>query len=194
MRAARFPQRARSARQWPKQGRPRSGAPAPISIPSFAIRSGRLKHEVRLKAGFLGAPHHGPQEDSFELTAVIGEVTMRLAEDRNDLWHLEPERAVLVGERGAVTLRLMFLAFGRVRPDLDALPGERSPVACAAHGAAHPEAALADPLHDRGTLAVVVRPARHRIGGREAFRAREAAARRRRWPGWSRRRRAGGGG
>ncbi|MFK4582469.1 hypothetical protein ABIF83_005946 [Bradyrhizobium ottawaense] len=54
---------------------------------------------------------------------------MRLAEDRNDLRHLEPELAVLVGERGAVALRLVLLAFGRVRPDLDTLPRERSAVA-----------------------------------------------------------------
>src|SRR6185369_2128872 len=102
---------------------------------------------------------------------VIGEVTMRLAEDGNDLRHLEPELAVLVGERGAMTLRLVLLPFGRVRPDLDALPGEWSPVAGAADGTAHPEAALADPVHDRRALAVVVRPTRHRLGRREAFSA-----------------------
>ena len=50
---------------------------------------------------------------------------MRLAEDGNDLRHLEPEYPVLVGERGAMTLRLVLLPFGRVRPDLDALPGQR---------------------------------------------------------------------
>src|SRR5664279_4013531 len=96
---------------------------------------------------------------------------MRLAEDGNDLRHLETERPVLVGERGAMTLRLVLLPFGRVRPDLDALPGKRSPVACAAYGATHPKATLADPIHDRRALAVVVGPARHRIGRREAFRA-----------------------
>src|SRR3954466_13297204 len=129
-------------------------------IPLIPIRSGRLKDEVRLEAGLLGAAHHRPQEDGFEFTAVIGEVTVRLAEDRNDLRHLEPELAVLVGERGAMTLRLVLLPLGRVRPDLDALPGKRRPVAGAEHGPAHPEAALADPLHDRRALAVVVRPAR----------------------------------
>src|SRR4051812_14783168 len=171
MRAVRFPQRTRSARRWPRQGRSRSGAPGPISAPSSPMRSGRLQDEVRLEAGFLCAPHYRPQEDGFEFTAVIGEVAMRLAEDGNDLRHFEPELAVLVGERGAMTLRLVLLAFDRVRPDLDALPGQGSPFAGAAHGAAHPEATLADPLHDRRALAVVVRPARHRLGRCEAVRA-----------------------
>src|SRR5688572_8739848 len=94
---------------------------------------------------------------------------MRLAEDGNDLRHLETERPVLVGERGAVTLRLVLLPLGRVRPDLDALPGERGSVACPAHGAAHPEATLADPFHDRRTLAVVVRSTRHRDRRCDAF-------------------------
>src|SRR3954468_11242352 len=125
MRAARFPQRAQSARRWPRQGRPRSGAPVPIAAPSSPMRSGRLKDEVRLEAGFLCAPHHRSQENGFEFTAVIGEVAMRLAEDGNDLRHLEPELAVLVGERGAMALRLVLLAFGGVRPDLDALTCQR---------------------------------------------------------------------
>src|SRR5882672_10752666 len=97
---------------------------------------------------------------------------MRLAEDGNDLRHIETERPVLVGERGSMTLRFVLLPFGRVRPNLDALPGKRSPVACAAYGATHPEATLADPIHDRCTLAVVVRPARHGIGRSETLRAR----------------------
>src|SRR5262245_66683381 len=96
---------------------------------------------------------------------------MGLAKDGNNLRHLETERPVLVGERGSMTLRLMLLPFGRVRPDLDALPGKRSPVACAAYGATHPEATLADPIHDRRALAVVVGPARHRRGRCEALRA-----------------------
>src|ERR1700759_5631765 len=109
-------------------------------IPVFPALSGRLKHEMRFQAGLLGALHHRTKEDGFELTAVIGEVTMGLTEDRNDLRHLETERAVLVGERGAVTLRFVFLPFDRVGPDLDTLSGERRPVACAAHGPRHPEA------------------------------------------------------
>src|SRR5258707_9549419 len=95
---------------------------------------------------------------------------MRLAKDGNNLRHLKTERPVLVGERGSMTLRLMLLSFGRVRPNLDALPGERSPVACAAYGASHPEATLADPIHGRRALAVVVGPARHRRGRCDAFR------------------------
>src|SRR5262249_22520679 len=104
-------------------------------IPLFPTQSDRLKNEVRLQAGLLCALHHGAQENGFEFAAVIGEMAMRLAEEGNDLRHLQTELAVLVGERGPVTLRLVLLPFGRVRPNLDALPGERSPVACAAHGA-----------------------------------------------------------
>src|SRR3954464_13902861 len=141
-------------------------------IPQFPTRSGRLKDEVRLQALVSCAPHHRAEKHSLELTAIIGEVTKRLAEDRNDLGHLETELAVLVGERGPVTLRLVLLPFGRVRPYLDALSGERSPVAGPAYGATHPEAALADPIHDRRALAVVVGTARHRIGRCESCRAR----------------------
>src|SRR5262249_17165517 len=96
---------------------------------------------------------------------------MRLAKDGNNLRHLETEPPVLVGERGSMTLRLVLLSFGRVRPNLDALPGERSPVACTAYGATHPEPTLADPIYDRRALAVVVGPARHRRGRCDALRA-----------------------
>src|SRR3954454_399221 len=130
-------------------------------IPMLA-RSGWLQDEMRFQAGFLGALHHRPQEHGFEFTAVIGEVAMRLAKDRDDLRHLETEHAVLVGERRAMALRFMLLTFDRMRPDVDALPGQRRAVAGAAHGAGHPEAALADPLHDLRTLGVVVGSARHR--------------------------------
>src|SRR4051794_33032402 len=132
--------------------------------------SGRLKDEVRLQAGFFRAPHHGTQKDCFEFTAVVGEVTMRLAEDGNNLRHLETELAVLISERGSMTLRLVLLPLGRVRPNLDALAGKWSPIACAAYGARHPEATFADPIHDRGALAVIVRPAGHRIGRCKALR------------------------
>src|SRR6476620_678239 len=141
-------------------------------IPWFPNRSGRLKDEVRLEAGLFCAPHHGTEKDSLEFTAVIREVTMRLAKDGNNLWHLETEHPVLVGERGSMTLRFVLLPFGRVRPNLDALVGQRSPVTCAAHGPTHPEATLADPIHGRRALAIVVGPARHRRRGCEALRAR----------------------
>src|SRR5215211_3099273 len=118
---------------------------------------------MRLQALILGATHHRTEKDGLEFTAVVGEMTMRLAEDRDNLRHLETELAVRVGERSAMTLRLMLLPIGRVRPNLDALPAQRSAVAGAAHGAAHPEAAaVAYPSHDCCALAVVVRSARHR--------------------------------
>src|SRR3954453_4372417 len=132
--------------------------------------SGRLQDEVRVQAGLFCAPHHRTQKDGFEFTAVVGEVTMRLAEDGNNLRHLETELAVLISERGSMTLRLVLLPFGRVRPNLDALAGKWSPIACAAYGARHREATFADPIHDRGALAVVVRPAGHRIGRCKALR------------------------
>src|SRR3954464_7185803 len=140
-------------------------------IPQFPTRSGRLKDEVRLQALVSCAPHHRAEKHSLELTAIIGEVTKRLAEDRNDLGHLETELAVLVGERGPVTLRLVLLPFGRGRPDLAALLGERSSVAGPAPRAAHPDPALADPIDDRRALLVVVGSTRHRRGRREACRA-----------------------
>src|SRR4051794_1790683 len=151
---------------------PEGSSPAMTTRCVHPTRSDRRKDEVRLQAGLLCAPHHRTQEHGFEFAAVVSEVAVRLAEDRDDLRHLETERAVLVGERGAMTLRLVLLAFGGVRPDLDALPGERRPVAGAAHGPAHPEAALADPLHDRRALAVIIGSACHRIRRREAVRAR----------------------
>ena len=97
---------------------------------------------------------------------------MRLAEDRNDLRHLQTERPVLVGERRAVTLRFVLLPFGRVRPYLDALSREWRPVARAAHSARHPETTLADPLHGWRALEVIVRAARHRGRRRKVVRAR----------------------
>src|SRR3954451_21158296 len=125
---------------------------------------------MRLQALILCAPHHRTEKDGFEFTAVVGEMAMRLAEDRNDLRHLETEPAVLVGERRAMALRLVFLPFRRVRPNLNALAAERCAVAGAPHGAAHPEPAFADPIDDCRALAVIVRPARHRSGRCDALR------------------------
>src|SRR3954469_13897021 len=171
MRAAGSPPRPRSVRTRLLQRKPRPGSSGPISIPSVATRSDRLEDEVRLQAGLLGAPHYRPQKDRFEFATVIGEVTMRLAEDGNDLRHLKPKRSILVGERSAMALGFVFLPFGRVRPNLDALPSKESPVACASDGATHPEATLADSIHDRRARAIVVGPALHRIGRGQAFRA-----------------------
>src|SRR6266481_5127760 len=134
----------------------RAASPAMTTRCVHPVRSGRRKHEVRLQAGLFRAPHHGTQKDGFEFTAVIGEVTMRLAKDGNNLRYLKTERPVLVGDRGPMTTLVFLPAFGRVRPNLDALPGERSPVARAANGACHHEAPFADPLHNRRALVVVV--------------------------------------
>src|SRR5262245_35068143 len=98
-------------------------------------------------------------------------MTMRLAKGRNDLRHLETEHPVLVSERGPMAMRVSLVPFGRVRPDLDALPRKRGSVTCAAHRARHPEAPTADPLHDRRAAKVVVGAASHRRGRCEALRA-----------------------
>src|SRR5262245_48220482 len=89
-------------------------------------------------------------------------MTVCLAEGRDDLRHLEAEGPVRVGERGSMALRVRLVSLGGMRPDLDALAREGRPVAGAAHGTAHPEAAAADPLHDRCTWPIVVGAARHR--------------------------------
>src|SRR4029079_11794066 len=90
-------------------------------IPLFPTRSGRLKDEVPLEALVFCGPHYRAQKNGFELTAIIGEMAVRLPEQRNDLRHLKTELAVLVGQRRTMTLRLVLLPFGGVRPDLDAL-------------------------------------------------------------------------
>ena len=90
---------------------------------------------MRLQALIFCAPHHRPEKDGFEFTAVVGEVAMWLAKDRNDLRHFEAELPVLIGERSAMTLGLMLLPFRRMRPNLDALTAQRSAVAGSAHGA-----------------------------------------------------------
>src|SRR5262245_52953001 len=99
MRAAGSPLRRRSARQRRLQGQPRSGSPAPISWPLLSTRSDRLKDEVGLEAGILCASHYGTQKHGFEFTTIVGEVTMRLAKDGDDLRHLETERPLRVSER-----------------------------------------------------------------------------------------------
>ncbi len=86
---------------------------------------------------------------------------MRLAKGGDDLRHLKTEHPVRVRERGPMTLRVSLVPFGRVRPDLDALTRKRDPIACAAYGPTHPEAAATDPIHDRRAKAVVVGPAPH---------------------------------
>ena len=125
---------------------------------------------MRLQAGIFGARHYGTQKDGFEVATVIGEVTMRLAKGGDDLRHLKTEHPVRVSERGPVTVRVSLVPFGGMRPDLDTLPRKRGPIARAASGARHPEAAATDPIHARRAREVVVGPALHRAGRREALR------------------------
>ena len=60
---------------------------------------------------------------------------MGLAEGRHDLRHLEPKRAVFVGEGGAVAVQVTLMTLGRVGPDLDALARKGRTVRRAGDGA-----------------------------------------------------------
>jgi len=125
---------------------------------------------MRFQAGVFRAPHDGSQEDGLEVAAVIGKMAMGLSERRNDLRHFQAKSAFCVRQRRPVALRIALVALGRVGPDLDALAGKRRPVAGAADGAAHPEAAAADPLHDCGAGAIIVGTAPHCTRWLQAFR------------------------
>src|SRR5699024_4039159 len=105
------------------------------------------------------------------ILVVIGEMTTRLPERRDDLRHLEPKCSLRVRQRSPVALRVAFRAFGRVRPNLDALACKRCTVARATHGASHPETTATDPSHDRRAGAVIIGPAPHGGGRRKSLRA-----------------------
>ena len=127
----------------------------------------RTKCASRLVSLTLGIT--GRRNTVLRFTAVIGEMTMRLAEHGNDLRHLETELPFASVRVAPYFLRVVLLPFGGVRPDLDALPRERCPVAGSANGARHPKTTPADPIDDGRALAVVVGAAGHRIGRCEAF-------------------------
>src|SRR6056297_306814 len=92
-------------------------------MPVTRRRSGGLQDEMRLEAGVARAWHHGAEEHRLEVAAVIGEMAVGLAEGGHDLRHFEPEHAVFIGERRAVAVRIAFVPFGGMGPDLDALTG-----------------------------------------------------------------------
>ncbi len=59
----------------------------------------------------LRARHDRPEEDGPEraaLSAVVGEVAVRLAEGRDDLRHLQPERAGVRARQRRAWLRASF--------------------------------------------------------------------------------------
>ena len=158
----------------------------------------RLLARHDLEAAIAVRPHHvedvtrwaGAARAGMLLEADMAGTPVRLAEDRDDLRHLQPERAVRVGQRGTVAVRVLLVALGRVRPDLDAHAGERGAVARTPHAARHPEAAAANALDEWRAGPVVVGAAAHGRGRCEALRARrpEEAG------GAGRQRRSGGGG
>ncbi|KKL79792.1 hypothetical protein LCGC14_2011260 [marine sediment metagenome] len=79
---------------------------------------------MRLEAAIPGACHHRPQENGFELCAVMGEMAMGLPEGRHDLRHLEAEYTVGIGQGRAMALGVALMPFGCMGPDLDALIGK----------------------------------------------------------------------
>lgn len=86
---------------------------------------------------------------------------MRLTKSRNDLRHLEPKVARCVGQRGPMTMRITFMSFGGVRPNLNALPRKWCAIAGTTHSARHPKTATANAIHDRGARQIIVGPAPH---------------------------------
>ena len=65
-----------------------------------------------LQARVFRARHDRTEKDRFELAAVVGEVTVRLAKCRDNLWHLEPEYPIFVCEGRAMALRISLMALG----------------------------------------------------------------------------------
>ena len=116
---------------------------------------------MRLKCFILGAWHYRAKEDRLEVTAVIGEMAMWLAEGRDDLWHFQAEDAFVVRQCGAVALRITLITFGGVRPNLNPHVFEQSAVCRSAHRARHPKPTAANAFHDRGTGQVIVCPSPH---------------------------------
>ena len=117
---------------------------------------------MRFKA-FIPRPFYDrPQEKSFIVAAVIGQVAVRLAEGRNDLRHFQPENSVFIRQRRPVARPVAFIALGRVRPYLNALAGKRLAVPRLTYGALNPKPAAADPLYDGRVRLVVIRPATHK--------------------------------
>jgi len=143
---------------------------------SYCLKAGT--HGPGGGTGYLYAPPKGPAEDAV-MTIVRNSVNHPEIHQHDIqvlLWAIIARARFedLDSSLKATAARLLtprqLAALNRSA--LDALSGKRSPVACAAHRAAHPEATLADPIHGRRALAVVVGPARHRSGRCEAFRAR----------------------
>ena len=86
---------------------------------------------------------------------------MSLTERRNNLRHLEAELSICVGQSGTVALRVTFVPFGGVRPDLYALVSKRRSIACTPNCASHPEATTTDAIHYGCAHAVIVGSAPH---------------------------------
>ncbi|PRY22277.1 hypothetical protein CLV78_107201 [Aliiruegeria haliotis] len=100
---------------------------------------------MRFLASIFRTPHHRAQEDSFELAAINCKVAVWLAESGDDLRHLKTEDPVGIGDSRTVAMRIAFVAFGRVCPDLNAPPSKRSAIACAGTDPVHRPAATQAP-------------------------------------------------
>lgn len=132
-------------------------------------RSGWLQYEMGAQARVARTCHDGPKEDGLEGVSFVCEVAMGLAEDRNNLRHLQPERTVWACEGCSVTVSIIFTPLCRMRPDLDAHAREWGAIARTAHGACHPEPPSANAGYDRGARNVIVGSAAHRRRRREAL-------------------------
>ncbi len=62
------------------------------------------------EACVAGARHHRPQEHALVALSLIGEMAVRLAEDRNDLRHFQPERPVCGRQCRAMALGIVLPA------------------------------------------------------------------------------------
>ena len=120
------------------------------------------------------ARHDGTQEDCLECAVVIGQVGVGLSEVRDDLRHLELERAVGAGEDAPMVDRIGLAPENRRGPDLDAQSFQRSAVAGPQNLAPHQEPG-AKPFHKGCVWPVVVGAPAHGRGRGKPGRSRRRA-------------------
>lgn len=73
------------------------------------------------------AGHDRAQKHRFKVTAVIGEMPMRLSKGRHDLRHLKAVFTVFICQCCAVAVRVTFMLFGGMCPDLNGCPAKGYP-------------------------------------------------------------------
>ena len=115
-----------------------------------------LKNEVRTQAGIFRTRHHRAQEYSFKITTVISQMTVRLTEGRNNLWHLKPELTVFICQGSTMTLRFPLVPFSCLCLYVNTLTSKRSTVNRITYGAAHPETAPSNAINNGGIRVIVI--------------------------------------